>query len=672
MSDAGDVFALVEGALWRLAYPWTSGWGEARDRLPDFTVTALAAQAGGPALAGLAGGGVFAWTGEAWAQAQFGDMPVRQVAALYCTPDGAVLVCGKGDGAYVGDGRTWTPLTLGLSNVVSAFARTSAGVSVVSLQPQAVLSRPAPEAPIVLSYDDLGLLPDPDASLAASLDQGLVTQALVHALQGVGVSLSGAATVAAAAPGGWTLVDGDRVHLLGARRGAICVGAVPDPLILDSLSPVTLACQLTLADGTAAATTLLPGDVLWRPALASDVIVAELALVRRTEIAEGGSSTLMTLEAPLANVYDASTVSVCANVVAATQGMTVQQVLGSGDATAALQQFSLSQPPLTFVPAPPPANSRSTLVVKVDGAVWTETNSLQSARPTDRVYTVDLTPNGGAVITFGDGAHGARLPTGDGNVTATYRSGMGPVGDAGAAEITILLQPPPGIAKVTNPLPITPGRPPEAQAIVMQRAPGRLRAAGRLVTRDDFAGFIGACDGVAQAATWELDAGGRHVLQITIAVAEGAKPQASDALVADLKAQIAARSAIPPPPLDLQLAALATFDVSARLWLEPGAPEKATLAAAAAALRGIFSPAARRLAQPVYGAEVERVLQTTPGVAGVSLEALLRSGGPQGLADELKAQPGRWDPAALTIRPAELLVARAEGLILTAGDRSGT
>jgi uncharacterized protein len=61
-----------------------------------------------------------------------------------------------------------------------------------------------------------------------------------------------------------------------------------------------------------------------------------------------------------------------------------------------------------------------------DGWVaWTRVDALGQAGPEDRAYTVD--PSAGEVR-FGDGQHGARLPTGEANVRASYRQGAGGAG----------------------------------------------------------------------------------------------------------------------------------------------------------------------------------------------------------------------------------------------------
>ena len=48
-------------------------------------------------------------------------------------------------------------------------------------------------------------------------------------------------------------------------------------------------------------------------------------------------------------------------------------------------------------------------------------------------------------MTFGDGVHGARLPTGVENVTAIYRNGIGTPGNVRARQISLLATRPLGV-----------------------------------------------------------------------------------------------------------------------------------------------------------------------------------------------------------------------------------
>jgi len=64
-----------------------------------------------------------------------------------------------------------------------------------------------------------------------------------------------------------------------------------------------------------------------------------------------------------------------------------------------------------------------TVTIRVNGRRWQQVKSFAKSRPTNLHY-VAKTTLGKTTISFGDGVHGATLPTGS-NVQATYRTGSG-------------------------------------------------------------------------------------------------------------------------------------------------------------------------------------------------------------------------------------------------------
>ena len=78
-----------------------------------------------------------------------------------------------------------------------------------------------------------------------------------------------------------------------------------------------------------------------------------------------GRSTLVLAEG-LAYSYRRSRLKISANVVHATHGESVNEVLGNGDASIANQSFILKKPPTTFLSAPTASGVMSTLEVRVE------------------------------------------------------------------------------------------------------------------------------------------------------------------------------------------------------------------------------------------------------------------------------------------------------------------
>ena len=140
-----------------------------------------------------------------------------------------------------------------------------------------------------------------------------------------------------------------------------------------------------------------------------------------------------------------------ANVAAATHGESVQELLGSGDATIPYQAFTLRQPPLTYVSADTPSGSASTLKVYVNDVLWQEAPFFYGRGANERIYILRRDDDGRTTVQFGDGINGARLPTGQNNVRAEYRKGSGLGGLVEAGQLSQLLSRPLGLKEVINP-----------------------------------------------------------------------------------------------------------------------------------------------------------------------------------------------------------------------------
>ena len=159
----------------------------------------------------------------------------------------------------------------------------------------------------------------------------------------------------------------------------------------------------------------------------------------------------------MAHCYRRDTVSVFGNVVKATHGETRLQVLGGGDGSRPFQRFDLQASPLTYLPAATPSGAQSTLAVRVNEVRWHEPARLAAAGPADRIYVTATDDDDKTSVTFGDGTHGSRLPTGRENVRAEYRTGIGKPGNATAGQISLLNTRPLGVKGVVNPLRATGG-----------------------------------------------------------------------------------------------------------------------------------------------------------------------------------------------------------------------
>ena len=205
------------------------------------------------------------------------------------------------------------------------------------------------------------------------------------------------------------------------------------------------------------------------------------------------------LQAPLRILWDLIEVS---------RGSTVRdEQLGTGDATAAGQDFTLAKSPVTYLTDAPGRSGdgwSSTIVLTVGGRYWTEVPSLFGRGPDEAVFETYEDDQGRTHVRTGTGETGRRLPTGA-PVTASYRVG------SGAAV------PPPArsprcsprcrtCGRVRNPVPPSGGADPEPATQIRRLAPRSALTFGRAISVDDYATVAAAAPGVSRAAAvWEWD-----------------------------------------------------------------------------------------------------------------------------------------------------------------------
>ncbi|WP_405689880.1 putative baseplate assembly protein [Streptomyces sp. NBC_00057] len=227
--------------------------------------------------------------------------------------------------------------------------------------------------------------------------------------------------------------------------------------------------------------------------------------------------TKLTLTADLAYRYRRETVKVLGNVVEATHGEGRDEPIGSGDADRTNQTFTLWQSPLTWMASDTPLGATPVLEIRVDGLLWHTVDSLAGRGPRERVYITGTTGDGRTTVTFGDGMHGARLPSGHDNVRARYRFGTGRAANVAAERITQAMTRPLGVTSVTNPRPASGGADADGPSLTRRTVPLAVAALDRLVSVSDYEDFARSRAGIGRAAARELFDGRRRVLHVTVA-----------------------------------------------------------------------------------------------------------------------------------------------------------
>jgi predicted phage baseplate assembly protein len=328
--------------------------------------------------------------------------------------------------------------------------------------------------------------------------------------------------------------------------------------------------------------------------------------------------TSLLLATETAYTYKRSTLTIYGNVVAATNGQTRNEVVGSGDATQPFASFALKQPPLTFVSDPNPTGVRSTLAVYVNDVQWQETDSLAGQGPKSRVFTTSNDDNANTTVTFGDGQSGALVPTGVQNVTAVYRSDLGSAGNVRAQQISLLVNQPLGVKSVLNLLPATGGADPESRDQARGNAPLAVMSLDRLVSIVDYANFTRTYAGIGKAVARRLSDGSRELVHITIAGAEDIPIDPTSDLYRNLL--LALRNyGDPALPVQVDLRELLILVVSANVRIVSTYKWDKVAAAIRSAILDQFGFDHRDLGQPALLCELIAAIQNVAGVDFVDI-----------------------------------------------------
>jgi len=346
-------------------------------------------------------------------------------------------------------------------------------------------------------------------------------------------------------------------------------------------------------------------------------------------LVEGG--VVIEFTPPLANEYSGDTAVMYGNVVKATHGETVKdETLGSGDGAQASQTFALKKSPVTFTPDRlAPRGALSSLTVSVDGVKWSEAPNFFGRGPRDRVYMSSIDEKGVMRVQFGDGAAGARLPTGVNNVHARYRKGWGEAGSVDPGKLTTLLDAKPGVKSVTNPATSYGWAEPETLGDARRNAPTTVLTFDRAVSLRDFENLARTYPGVGKARAalaWNDE---QQVVRLTCAASDG---RSIVPIRSDLLAYLNARRD-PNRQLDIVDFDPVGIKLHAYLVPDPAYDENVVLANAQAAVGsaqlsdesyGFFAFDRLDLDEDIHLSEVYAALQDVAGVIAVEIDELHR------------------------------------------------
>jgi hypothetical protein len=379
-----------------------------------------------------------------------------------------------------------------------------------------------------------------------------------------------------------------------------------------------------IADAQTGAPQAVLGNFVLAPSSASDPTVSEYALV---SVVQGTPApyahTQIQLQAALRACYERASTSVNANGALVTHGQSVSEILGSGNASNPNQSFTLKQSPLTYVSAPTPTGRQSTLQIQADGlngSVWTEVPTLYGAPPSEQAFAILNESDGTADVFFGDGDEGALLPTGQGNLRADYRIGLGSAGNVGPSTLTTLIDRPLGVSAVTNPEAATGGQDAQSLEDIRGNAPLSVLTLGRAVSLSDYENHARSFAGIAKAHALWIPSGPSRGVFLTVAGVGGvALPPANPTLnnlIASLK-----NYGNPLIPITVQSFVESLFGFSADVQYDPAFPQAAVTAQVRGTLSAAFGFAQRDFGRGISLDEIATVIQNVPGVVAVNVHA---------------------------------------------------
>jgi hypothetical protein len=375
----------------------------------------------------------------------------------------------------------------------------------------------------------------------------------------------------------------------------------------------------TSFDGSATTLTAVPPATF--PALSNAPVVvvgsAGDGLSVKATVASNQPATMTVGDLPASPPTLPAPLQVLFNQLPVTRGKTVpSEVLGSGDASQAGQEFVLQNSPLTYLTDLPGISGdgySSTLRVWVDGVEWQEVRSLYGQKPGAKVFVTREDDQARTHVRFGDGVTGARLSTGVNNVIASYRYGSGASAPA-AGSLTVILQPVPGLASILNPVPVGGGSDPDPPARIRVDAPRSVLTFGRAVSADDYAVIAAGAPGVTRAkGSFGFD-GPSQRARITIYVS-------GDASAVSTATERIAGAADPNRPFKVVAATPVPIRIAATIVVDPTRIAADVLTAVRSALldpdTGLFAPSSMGIGQPLYDSEFYAACSQVAGVVAV-------------------------------------------------------
>jgi predicted phage baseplate assembly protein len=209
------------------------------------------------------------------------------------------------------------------------------------------------------------------------------------------------------------------------------------------------------------------------------------------------------------------------------------------------------------------------------------------------------------------------VPTGNENVRAEYRKGIGLEGLVRADQLTLLLSRPLGAKGVTNPLPAVDAADPEPRDEARKNAPLQVLTLGRAVSLRDFEDFARGFAGVAKSLATRISGREKPGVFVTVAGANGAAFTRTADLATALRT-----FGDPFVPIEVKTFHSVPFRIEATVKIDPDRVPAVVQKAIEAALRERYSFESQAFGQPVFLSEAIAVIQSVEGVVSATVKLL--------------------------------------------------
>ena len=458
---------------------------------------------------------------------------------------------------------------------------------------------------------------------------------------------------------------------LSARVSTLALNTIP--LAASARTWTTFPLDAQILSGWTEALELFPTVPNPGPLQPDMTIAADLsamrpgrpAILRRISTGEARAATLAALKAPTSPLapwqvrlevaggfpsgWALGDVEILGNVTRVSDGETKTEILGSSDGVTPHQSFALKNAPVTRLAGA--EGAQIALDVRVDGVAWQGVQDFHGQGADARIYVTQTDADGHVTIRFGGEGRGAIPPSGRRNLTASYRQGLGGLGNAGKGRLSRIRKSSPLIEAVTNPLPILGGTDPAGATDIARQAVRPVRVFDRAVSVEDHADLALLYPGITRAqARWRDGTG----IELVAADAEGNGPADLAGFMGFMDAR--RDSSLPlqvvaPQPVDITLALRIERDPA---WLSEAARRSAEEALLGAA--GLFTFAGRELSAPQSLSGVYALLLSRPGIAAAMATRYRLAGDPSSApqrVDMIHASTRQWLrllPAALEIQ----------------------